>query len=111
MQQDIFSKGSIIKFSFDPTVGHEQAGYRPAVVVSNEDFQRYTTLVRVMPISNRENLFPLHIPLDGRTKTTGSIFTEQMKTIDPIGRHAKYVENCPMDKVDLANEMLAESIE
>lgn len=111
MQRDNFPKGAIIKFSFDPTVGHEQAGYRPAVVISNEDFQQFTHLVRVMPISNRKEPFPLHIPLDGRTKTTGSIFTEQMKTIDPIGRKAKYVEQCPIDKVDLANEMLAESLQ
>ncbi|MFB9769355.1 type II toxin-antitoxin system PemK/MazF family toxin [Lactiplantibacillus modestisalitolerans] len=111
MQREYFPKGSIIKFSFDPTLGHEQAGYRPAVIISNEDFQRFTHLVRVMPISNRHAPFPLHIPLDGRTKTTGSIFTEQMKTIDPVSRKVKYVEKCPMDKVNLANEMLIESLE
>lgn len=110
MQQNIFPKGSIIKASFDPTIGHEQAGYRPAVVISNEDFQRFTTLIRVMPISNRSAAFPLHVDLDGRTKTTGSIFTEQMRTIDPVGRNAKFVEMCPKDKVDLANEMLADSL-
>ncbi|MCD7777284.1 MAG: type II toxin-antitoxin system PemK/MazF family toxin [Clostridiales bacterium] len=57
-------QGEIIKISFNPQSGHEQVGYRPAVVVSNNDFNKYTKMALVCPITNTNNSFPLHIPLD-----------------------------------------------
>ena len=66
-------QGDIIKLNFNPQSGHEQAGYRPALVVSNEIFHQKTNLVIVCPISNTSNKFPLHVQLDNRTITTGSI--------------------------------------
>ena len=63
-------QGDIIKVSFNPQMGHEQAGYRPALVVSNDIFQAQTKLAVVCPITNTDNKFPLHVSLDNRTKTT-----------------------------------------
>ncbi|MFC6293757.1 type II toxin-antitoxin system PemK/MazF family toxin [Lactiplantibacillus daoliensis] len=103
-------QGAIIKLNFSPSMGHEQVGFRPAVVISNPDFYRVSRLTRVLPISNREQTFPLHIPLDGRTKTTGSILTEHIRTVDLNAREFTYIEKCPQDKVDLALELLAESL-
>ena len=59
-------QGDIIKISFNPQSGHEQAGYRPAVVVSNNYFNNITKLAMVCPITNSPNEFPLHIKLDDR---------------------------------------------
>jgi len=103
-------QGSIIKLKFGPSLGHEQTGYRPAVVISNPDFYRVSRMTRIMPISNSAHAFPLHIPLDGRTKTTGSILTEHLQTVDLNAREFDYIEKCPKDKVDLAIELLTESL-
>ena len=75
-------QGDIIKVSFDPNSGHEQAGYRPALVVSNNEFIKRTKLAMVCPITNTDNHFPLHVPLDARTKTTGVVLCEHVRTLD-----------------------------
>ena len=75
-------QGDIIKVSFNPQMGHEQAGYRPALVVSNDIFQTQTKLAVVCPITNTDNKFPLHVSLDSRTKTTGVILCEHIRTLD-----------------------------
>ena len=69
-------QGDIIKINFNPQKGHEQAGYRPAIVVSNNTFNRVSKLVFVCPITNSIDNFPLHIKLDTRTVTTGIILCE-----------------------------------
>ena len=43
------------------------------------------------------NKFPLHIPLDRRTKTTGMILTEHVKCLDVASRNIQYVEKIPED--------------
>ncbi|SCZ80867.1 mRNA interferase MazF [Acidaminobacter hydrogenoformans DSM 2784] len=90
-------QGDIIKINFDPQLGHEQSGFRPAVVISNDSFHKYTNLVIACPITTNDRAFPLHLPLDGRTKTTGSILCEQPKTIDLRARPYKIIEALPLD--------------
>lgn len=90
-------QGDIIKLNFTPQSGHEQAGYRPALVVSNEIFNQKTNLVIVCPISNTMNKFPLHVQLDNRTTTTGSILCQHIKSLDVVSRGYVFVEHLPND--------------
>ncbi len=91
------NQGDIIKISFNPQKGHEQAGYRPAVVISNNFFNLKTNLTIVCPITNTNNKFPLHIPLDSRTKTTGVILCEHIKALDLNARPFTVIEQLPKD--------------
>lgn len=90
-------QGDIIKVSFNPQIGHEQAGYRPAVVISNNFFNEKTKLAIVCPITTKDKNFPLHISLDGRTKTTGVILCEHIRTLDLHARKYIRVERLPDD--------------
>ena len=90
-------QGDIIKLDFNPQSGHEQAGYRPALVVSNEVFHQKTNLVIVCPISNTPNDFPLHVKLDDRTTTTGSVLCQHIKSLDVVSRSYVFVEHLPDD--------------
>lgn len=90
-------QGDIIKINFNPQSGHEQAGYRPAVVVSNNYFNNVTKLAMVCPITNSPNEFPLHIKLDDRTQTTGSIMCQHLRTLDVNSRGYVFVEKLPDD--------------
>ena len=90
-------QGTIIKINFNPQAGHEQAGYRPAVVISNDIFNEKAKLAIVCPITNTNNHFPLHIPLDERTKTTGVILCEHIKSLDLNSRTYQEIENLPND--------------
>ncbi len=93
----VISQGSIIKVSFSPTVGHEQDGYRPAVVISNETFTSHTNLLIVLPITSTDNGFPLHVPIDDRCSIKGFILCEHLKSIDSTARKIKVIEKLPDD--------------
>ncbi len=57
-------QGDIILINFSPTAGHEQKGYRPAVVVSNDYAISKTNMVYIAPIANTARSFPLHVAGD-----------------------------------------------
>lgn len=93
-------QGDIIKLDFSPQIGHEQAGYRPAVVISNDFFIARTNLAIICPITNTNRPFPLHIPLDDRTATTGVVLCEHVKAVDINAREYKTIERMPDDLFD-----------
>lgn len=104
-------QGSIIKLNFNPQAGHEQAGYRPAVVLSNNIFNEKTNLTIVCPITNTDNDFPLHVPLDKRTKTTGVILCEHIKALDLNRRKYQIVETIPSDILENVIDIVYSEIE
>jgi mRNA interferase MazF len=93
-------QGDIIKLSFSPQSGHEQAGYRPAVVISNNFFNAHTNLTILCPITNTNRPFPLHVPLDSRTKTSGTVLCEHVKALDLNSRPYTQLEKIPEDLLD-----------
>lgn len=104
-------QGDIIKVNFNPQRGHEQAGYRPALVVSNNTFNKKTHLTMVCPITNTDNEFPLHVPLDERTKTTGVILCEHIRTLELESRPYHFVEKLPVDILERVCDIIAAEIE
>lgn len=87
-----YKKGDIIKVNFNPTIGREQSGYRPAIVISNSNFFDKTGLLVILPITRTDNGFPLHIPLQ-ETVTDGWVLCEHLKTIDASAKKIKYIES------------------
>ena len=104
-------QGDIIKVDLDPQAGHEQAGYRPAVVISNGVFNQRTNLTIVCPIANTNNRFSLHIPLDKRTETTGVILCEHIKALDLNARGYRMVEQLPKDILSKVIDVVYAEIE
>lgn len=104
-------QGDIIKVSFDPKQGNEQAGLRPALVISNNEFNRRTKLAIVCPITNTNNNFPLHVPLDERTSTTGAILCEHIRTLDLSSRQNKFVEKVPEDILKTVTDIVFAEVE
>ena len=100
-------QGDIIKLDFSPTIGHEQQGYRPGIVVSNDFVLTKTNMVYIAPVTNTARKTPLHVHLDERTKTTGAILCEQVKAIDLHARQFTIIERLPND---LLEEVLARVI-
>lgn len=105
------NQGDIIKLNLNPQAGHEQAGYRPALVVSNKIFNEKTNMVIVCPITNTNNLFPLHIPLDERTETTGVVLCEHIKALDIKARTYKVIEKAPKDILSKVIDIVFSEIE
>ncbi len=100
MENTIFKQGDIVYMDFSPQSGHEQAGRRPAVVLSSGLFFERTGMCIVCPITNTDNKFPLHIPLDNRTKTTGVVLCEHVKSLDAVSRNARFEERVPKDIIE-----------
>jgi len=84
-------KGDLVILTFDPSTGHEQQGRRPALIISNEIFNKHVGLAIACPITNTNRNFPFHVEVDS-DKLTGFIMTEQIKSIDYNVRKVKFVE-------------------
>lgn len=106
----MINRGDIVKLNFNPTKGFEQRGYRSALVISNNFFNQKANLLIVLPITNTNNGFPLHLPLKG-TKTTGVILCEHIRTIDPTEREIKFIEKAPVEIVEKAIDIVVSEIE
>lgn len=104
-------QGDIIKLNFNPKSGHEQAGYRPAVVISNDFFIEKTKMTYVCPITNNMKVFPTHVPLDERTKTTGAVLCEHLKSLDLESRTYIFIEKIPEDLLDEVIDIVKSSME
>lgn len=89
-------QGDVIIIDFDPSLGHEQRGHRPALIVSNHDFTKLTqSLVRLLPISTTQNKFPLHIPVPKGLKVHGVVEVQQETTLDLSARRWHKVDHVP----------------
>lgn len=86
------NKGDIVFLNLNPTKGHEQAGFRPAVVVSSNVFNQYTKMVIVCPITSNEKEFPTHYKLEDTNIVYGSVLCEHIRSIDYEKRDLKFVE-------------------
>jgi len=107
----IFEQGDIIAIDFDPQAGHEQKGRRPALVVSNNVYNRFTKAAMVCPITNTNKNIPVQIRLDSRTKTTGVIMCEQIKALDLSKRKAVFLEKVPEDIIVAVVDMVYSFVE
>lgn len=75
-------RGDLVWVQFTPQAGHEQAGHRPAVVVSPAAYNRLLGLALVMPVTNRAKGYPFEVPIPGGSAVSGVILADQLKSID-----------------------------
>ncbi len=107
----VFEQGDIVYLDFDPQAGHEQRGRRPALVVSNNLFNRVSSLTMVCPITHTDRNHPFHIRLDARTKTDGVIMCDQARMLDLNSRHAAFAEKAPDDMIAEAVDLIVGFLE
>lgn len=86
-------QGDFIAITFDPQAGHEQKGRRPALVVSKDLFNSSTGMAIVCPITNTDRGFPFHVPIPKKSKLTGFVMVEQVKSVDFHARRVKRIES------------------
>lgn len=97
-------KGDYVALSFDPQSGHEQKGRRPALVVSNDLFNKHTGLAIVCPVTNTRREHPFHVGIAGEEKVTGVVMVEQVKSIDFRARKVRRISQA---KPALLDEVLS----
>ena len=104
-------QGSIIKISFDPSIGSEQAGYRPAIVISNNFVISKTNIITVCPITTKQGKTALNVKLDDRTTTQGVVLCAHNKAVDIKKRPFVVVEQLPQDKLEEIVDTIISMIE
>jgi mRNA interferase MazF len=82
--------GDLIWTDFDPRVGREQSGRRPAVVVSPVAFWRASRFAIVCPITSRVRPFASSVVLPGGLSLQGEILTSHVRSIDTMARPVAY---------------------
>lgn len=87
--------GDIIEISFDPQSGREQAGRRPALVLSPITYNRLTRLCLLCPITNQAKGYPFEVPLPVGHEVTGVVLADQVKCLSWEGRNARFTCQAP----------------
>ena len=87
--------GDLIWTDFDPRIGPEQSGRRPALVVSPGEFSEATEFAIVCPITSRVRLFGTSVVLPRGLPISGEILTGHVRSIDTLARPVAYAGKVP----------------
>ncbi|MGK0290481.1 MAG: mRNA interferase MazF [bacterium] len=93
-------KGDFVWFDFDPQSGHEQKSRRPALVISEDSFNKKTGFAVVCPITNADPKSRLHLSIEGTRGVSGTILVDQFKSLDFQSRKSQFIEVCPNELVE-----------
>ena len=85
------ARGDIVWINFDPTVGHEQKGRRPALVLSPLKYNRISGRAICCPITSKERGYIFEVIFTGK-KIKGAILTDQLRTLDFTQRKILFIE-------------------
>lgn len=92
VEKYIPKQGDVVMIDLNPTKGHEQKGYRPAVVLSKNVFNENTNMIIVCPVTSNDKYFPTHYKLEDTKDIKGSVLCEHIRSIDYKTRKVKFVE-------------------
>lgn len=87
-------RGDVVWLDFDPQLGHEQAGKRPALVFSPIEYNRKVGLALFFPITSHIKGYPFEVRIK-LEKIDGVVLSDQIKNLDWKARKIKYIENAP----------------
>ena len=99
-------QGDLAWINFDPQVGREQANNRPALILTDSNFNATTGLLVVCPITRTERPWRTRVPLVG-TETQGFVMIEQLNSLDWRVRGAAFIERVPRILLDDVQSRIA----
>jgi mRNA interferase MazF len=99
--------GDLIWTDFDPRIGREQSGRRPALVVSPGEFCRVTEFAIVCPITSRVRPFGTSVVLPPGLPVSGEILTSHVRSIDTLARPIRHAGTVPAAILDDVRSKLA----
>jgi mRNA interferase MazF len=88
-KQNIPERGDIVWLQFAPQAGHEQAGRRPALVVSPRSYNEKVGLALFCPITSQIKGYPFEVVVGPGGKAKGAILSDQLKSLDWRARDAR----------------------
>lgn len=88
-------RGDVIWISLNPLAGHEQAGHRPALLLSPRAYNRKVGLAIVCPLTTRIKGYPFEVLIPEGLKATGAVLADQVKSLDWAAREASLLCRVP----------------
>jgi mRNA interferase MazF len=83
------ARGDIVWLQFDPQAGHEQAGRRPALVVSPRSYNERVGLALFCPLTSSVKGYPFEVAVATVGRAEGAILADQIKSFDWRARQAR----------------------
>jgi mRNA interferase MazF len=99
--------GDFVWLTFDPQAGREQAGRRPALVLSPKIYNASSGLALACPITNRAKGYPFEVPVPSGRGATGVILADHVKSVDWRARHAEPIGRCTDEVIGEVRAKLA----
>jgi len=90
--------GDIVWIMFNPQAGHEQAGYRPALVLSPKAYNGKVGLALLCPITNQVKGYPFEVLIPEGLEVKGAILSDQVKSLDWKARNSEFACKLPTEK-------------
>jgi mRNA interferase MazF len=87
--------GDFVWLTFDPQAGREQAGRRPALILSPRVYNAKSGLALACPITNQAKGYPFEVVIPAGRGAKGVVLTDHLKSIDWRARHAESLGRCP----------------
>lgn len=84
-------RGDAVWLDFNPQTGHEQAGRRPAVVISPQSYNQKVGLALFCPITNQAKGYPFEAAIPKGEKVSGVILSDQLKSLDWRARNVTFI--------------------
>lgn len=89
------ARGDIVWLTFNPQAGSEQAGRRPAIVLSPSSYNGKVGLAIFCPITNQVKGYPFEVALPKDVPITGVILSDQVKSLDWRSRNVQFACHTP----------------
>jgi mRNA interferase MazF len=99
--------GDFVWLTFDPQAGREQAGRRPALVLSPKAYNEKSGLALACAITTRAKGYPFEVAVPDGRGPTGVILAEHLKSIDWKARHAERLGRCTSEVLEEVRAKLA----
>lgn len=90
-------RADVVWLTFELKAGHEQAGRRPALVVSPEAYNNKVGLALVCPITNQAKGYPFEVTIPAGLDVRGVVLADQLKSLDWRVRAAEYLARVPSE--------------
>jgi mRNA interferase MazF len=91
--------GDVVWITLNPQAGHEQAGRRPAVVLSPQSYNGKTGLALLCPITNQIKGYPFEVLIPAALPIAGAVLSDQVKSLDWRAGNAELICTLPTDTI------------
>ncbi|MCI0637445.1 MAG: endoribonuclease MazF [Gemmataceae bacterium] len=99
-------RGDVVWLDFDPQAGHEQAGRRPALVLSPRFYNSPSGLAVLCPITSKAKGYPYEVAVPTGLGVSGVVLSDQVKNLDWKQRRVGFLCEMPSEIVDEVLEKL-----